>query len=452
MNKYRLLISCFLVLSCSLVGNTQKSTTPTLVIEKTHFLVDEYIPIKIEGLKKEQLFTLKITSYDRKNRPWIAQANYQANKKGCVDLAKIAPINGDYQGVDGMGLFWSALYNGVPLEEAPQRGTFARRASLTYNTTIELEIEKKIVATKKITRSFPDPKVKETTVTHNGLQGKLFYPEDTAIKGAIIVLAGSDGGITSAEWRAALFAANGIPALALAFFDYETLPEDLIELPLEYVSKAVEHLKVVKGFDKIGIYGFSKGSELTLSYASFVANNGLDALIACSPSAYVWQGINRKVDVKSSWTLDGQPLPFVPWQYNQEVIQMLSARGPKQFRQLYGFSLQSPKNKEALAKARIPVENIKVPSLFIAGTEDGSWPATDMAQLMVNSIKKNNPKQQVEFLSYPKVGHLIYADYLPATDSERQSGQIFGGNIAANAHARSDSWQKIKAFFKQHLK
>ena len=39
--------------------------------------------------------------------PWRARAVLEADERGVVDLARQAPAEGSYAGVDAMGLFWS---------------------------------------------------------------------------------------------------------------------------------------------------------------------------------------------------------------------------------------------------------------------------------------------------------------------------------------------------------
>lgn len=447
--KKMVLSSLLLVFTGMLWG--QKNIVPKIQLSQTEFLVDEEIDLAITGLSPNLRFEIEATTFDQRRRPWIAKATFISDKKGKEKLSKIKPIEGTYSEADGMGLFWSGLYRGIPLDSTGSRGTFSRRANLEYETLISLKIDDQIVDSVRIVRRFLANGVKRERVEANGIIGELFLPSQANIEGAVLVLAGSDGGITSAEWRAALLASNGIPALALAYFEYENLPEDLIELPLEYVQRAVNFLKKDRNYNKVGIIGFSKGSELTLTYCSKVKNNQIDAIVAIAPSTYVWQGINNQLEVKSSWTLDGKPLDFIPWQYNEEVINMLRQQGPKKFRTLYEYSLASEKNKGAIEKGVLDLQEANAPVLLVAGTEDGSWPSDKMSQTLMKKLQDTNYSYPYKALIYEGAGHLIYWDFLPATDCERQGGQIFGGEVLATAKARRESWERIKKMLLKSL-
>lgn len=425
--------------------------SPKLIVEGNTFLVDEVIDISIDGLKKGQQFKVTATTFDRRNRPWIAEGNYSAESSKVHKIGDLVPKSGTYTGKDPMGLFWSANINGSPLDSLGSRGTFARRATLTYRTLFELEIDGELKDSISIYRSFQNSSVEAEEIQDEQVKARLFKPTNSTSERVIIVMAGSDGGRTSAEWRAALFASNGIPAVALAYFDYEGLPEDLIELPLEYLQRVVRLLKNEYGYSKVGLFGFSKGSEHTLTYSSKVKDNGVDAIAVVSPSSYVWQGINATVDVKSSWTLEGQPLDFVPWKYNQAVIDMFRAGGPRYLRVMYEHSLNSPENEEQVKKATLSLEEASAPLLAIAGTEDGSWPADRMMKELMQRLNKANYAYDYDAMIFEGAGHLIYSDYLPVTDSIRQSGQIFGGNIESNIEARRKAWPAILMFFEMHL-
>ncbi|MEM8887464.1 MAG: acyl-CoA thioesterase/bile acid-CoA:amino acid N-acyltransferase family protein [Bacteroidota bacterium] len=435
----------FLFLS-SILSHTCLAQTASLEISGQTQFVSDTCSIRVKGLAPNQVATISARILDQRNRPWLSSASFKANKEGLIDLTTQAPFEGSYTGVDPMGLFWSASYRGLSPDST--NAVFSRRALFTYATQIYLEVDGQVLDSLRFARKFLGEDVRRDSVANGDLKAIYYQPQKPKVKGALIVLAGSDGGITSADWRAALLASHGIPALALAFFDYEGLPEDLIELPLEYLDQAVKFLKG-KNHERIGILGFSKGSEFTLAYASKMSHD-LAAVVAISPSTYVWQGINRNVDVKSSWTKDGQALDFVKWQYNQEVIGMLRSSGPKRFSLLYTHSLQAT-DSLSLKKAELNLDKARCPSLLIAGTDDGSWPADVMVERLYQQKKSIRPDAPIEKMIFPDAGHLIYFDFLPATDSRRQGPQIFGGNISANAYARRKAWPRILTFLYEHL-
>ena len=157
-------------------------------------------------------------------------------------------------------------------------------------------------------------------VTENGLVADFFTDPSVQSSKAIIMLGGSEGGKSWSRIRRpiALLVERGYSLLSLAYFKSEGLPSSLEEIPLEYFEKAFGWLSSQTGIvpDEYAILGGSKGSEAALLLGSRYPQ--VKAVIAFSPSSVVWQGIptNRfeiGKDVKSSWSCNGQGLPFLPY-------------------------------------------------------------------------------------------------------------------------------------------
>lgn len=85
-----------------------------------------------------------------------------------------------------------------------------------------------------------------------------------------------------------MFSENGISALGICYWNVEGLPNQLIRVPIEPFEKAVQWLKE-KGYEKIFIYGISKGAELALLTASLIKD--ISGVVALSPSHCVWGGM-----------------------------------------------------------------------------------------------------------------------------------------------------------------
>ena len=83
----------------------------------------------------------------------------------------------------------------------------------------------------------------------------------------MIVMSGSNGGMTLTKQEAEFYHRNGIPSLALALFRTKQTPKELSRVPVEFVEKAAAWLKK-QGYKQIGIDGTSKGSEMALIAAS----------------------------------------------------------------------------------------------------------------------------------------------------------------------------------------
>jgi len=163
-----------------------------------------------------------------------------------------------------------------------------------------------------------------------------FYCEPSAIpRPGILLLGGSEGGRPIKHWPM-LLAQNGYAVPAVAYFKERGLPNTLEMIPLEYVDTPIawlrNHTNVVPG--SIFVWGGSKGAELTLLLAS--RKPEIQGIIALSPCSVVWAGIaDNRFSAKSSLSLHGQPLPFVPYDLSAGFEQ----NDPLATRKLYERSL-----------------------------------------------------------------------------------------------------------------
>ena len=113
-------------------------------------------------------------------------------------------------------------------------------------------------------------KKENVSVEAEGFEG-ILYPGNGQKDKVLIVMSGSDGGMTLTRQEALFYHRNGIPALALALFKTKQTPKELSRVPLEYVEKAIGWLKK-QGYEKNGIDGTSKGSEMALVAASMFSS------------------------------------------------------------------------------------------------------------------------------------------------------------------------------------
>jgi hypothetical protein len=70
-------------------------------------LWDQARTITISRVKPGSVVTVTTRS-PRPTGLWIARASFRADRAGVVDLARVAPVSGSYQGVSAMGLVWWA--------------------------------------------------------------------------------------------------------------------------------------------------------------------------------------------------------------------------------------------------------------------------------------------------------------------------------------------------------
>ena len=287
-----------------------------------------------------------------------------------------------------------------------------------------------------------------------GLVGTLFLPPASASRGAVLALGGAGGGLS--EGAARTLASEGFAALALAYFGFDGLPRELVEIPLEYFEGAIAWLKRHPMVDpgRVAVAGNSKGGELALLLGATYPGD-VGAVVGYAPSAVVWQGIPFDREVyhggpRSPWSLHGRAVPFVAWARPGavEMIRMTEALiedRPISTRAFYERALQ---NEAAVAAAGVPVERIEGPVLLISGTDDRLWPSTRLSEMAIERLEANGHPFPREHLRYEGAGHMLAPPgYEPAASWTRRFE--LGGNREADELANADSWPRVVGFLKK---
>jgi dienelactone hydrolase len=223
------------------------------------------------------------------------------------------------------------------------------------------------------------------------------------------------------------------------------LPQRLVEIPLEYFKKALDWLAAQSTVDRrqLAVLGASKGAELALLLASRFPE--IKAVIAYVPSHVVWQGIG----FGSTWTWQGQPLPFVPYKPGAGGYDPKNPTRPINLRGLYLGSLE---DREAERAAAIPVERINGPVMLISGEDDQVWPSRLMADRVIARLKEHGHKHAAGHLTYASAGHGIMSYYWPTARPKTSSVYSTGGTAKADAFAQADSWPRVLQLLRESLR
>jgi uncharacterized protein len=125
------------------------------------------------------------------------------------------------------------------------------------------------------------------------------------------------------------------------------------------------------------VVGVSKGAEAALLLAG--RDPRIQAVTALAPTHVVWANVGPGIDGRthpwrSSWTLGGAPLPFVPYDEEWEP----GEEQPPSYRGLYTQSLTTFAGM--VPRATIPVETIGGQVLVAAGGDDQVWPSETAAR------------------------------------------------------------------------
>lgn len=241
--------------------------------------------------------------------------------------------------------------------------------------------------------------------------GSFTVPEGEGPFPGVVALSGSGGGIPG--WWGDLLAPHGIAVLAAAYFGIEPLPSALCEIPVETIAAAGAWLRdrseIRDGL--VGLVGGSKGAELALVAATTYPDL-FGRVAAVAPQSVTWFGVDLTGEIadassRSSWTLDGQPVPFVP-----PVPGVDFERTERGLRSV-GIYTAALQQTEAVAAAAIPVERATGPLLLLSGGDDGACPSTTMARIIVERMEAHGRGADVSHLDFPECGHVVVRPWPP---------------------------------------
>ena len=437
----------------ALADSATGSSELNIVATPSIALYGEPFSWKVSGLRPGEKVTIRAASTDARRISWESEAIFEADASGGVDLGVQAPVAGGYGDADVFGLLWSMKPTG------PESGKpIAYRNDGINGWTVDLTAVDSAGATAetrfRCVSQRPGEALVRVPLEQDGLKGFLYYPAEGGPFPGVILLGGSEGGLL--EMWARTLAANGFACLTLAWFGHPGVPDELVEIPLEYFDRAVNWMKAQPKIKAggLGLMGGSKGGEAALLVAS--RNSGFRAVVALTPAAHMWEGHTMKFfapDYRpvSSWSLGGKPLPYIPFKVTPAEKE-LEQKGElasfvKFFRE--GLTAADPETAEMAA---IPVEKITAPILLISGTDDRIWPAEEFCAILMARLKKARFPYEVKHLSIEKGGHSSCLPWLvTANRGLLIDGNPSGGSPQADARGGYRSWAETIAFLHRHL-
>jgi dienelactone hydrolase len=419
-------------------------------------------------LRPFERVVIRATTKDDDNRRWLSHAHFHADESGRVDTSASQSHDGTYRGISPMGLFWSMRLEGA---HAKGRTTFAKLGASPNRVSLEIELGGHSVASAQLDRNFLAPgtetddlKVgdnsRDARTQNSGHVGRLFLPPGRGPHPVVIVLSGTGGGFDLD--KAGVLSRHGFATLALAYFGIPPLPTWLHRIPLDYFEAALTWLSAQPKLDlqRVGVLGVSRGAELALLLGTKFPQ--IRAIVAYAPSSVAWAAGGRDKatgQLIPSWTWRGEPVPFAPLPLRgfmlRSAVPVALARRPVMFRNLFRAGLR---NREAIARAAIPVEQIRSPLLLFSGGDDHLWPAADMCEAILARLTDHHFPHAVEYVNYPGAGHMLRYPHLPTTSRQSRNPHLrnarfsFGGSPAADAQANADSWLRAIAFLRSSLR
>jgi dienelactone hydrolase len=424
------------------------------------------ISVTPPGARLDQPTTLDVSGIDAGTRVELrlrnhrlraeARATFQAEENGTVNTARHAPLDGDYEGIDAAGLFWSARFD-EGADTATMIAALSSLEPLTYTATAHVEDAQ--IAAVDFTRLLLARNVVRTPIRDGRLRGTLFAPEDAIECPAVVVIGGSDGGDLY-TFVAALLAAHGFVAISLAYFGHDDLPPHLINIPVEYFVEAVTWLSARPEVRSVGVLGFSRGAEAAL--LTGVTCSDVRAVVALVPGTLTGGGVSGAdftALAKPAWTLNGAPLPLLPPAWDpvsmKEAQEAFTTGRPLAAKPGILRSVESAGDR--INDVAIRVEQIGGPILLMSGEDDQLWPCSRFAEIAEQRLRAAAFPYSFEHRRYPGAGHFgCLPPNLPAATAIARHPVVpmlfaFGGTPRHNAAASADLWPRIVAFLHEHL-
>ena len=398
----------------------------TLDITPQRLMADEAATIHAAGLQPREHVILQADLVDGAGAPWAARADFVADEAGAIDTSKQAPVKGSYRIVSAMGLIWSMTPVAKNVHSYRPPHDFGMQ-------TIHFHLEQngKETASAQLEQAFLGEGVRQVKLTGE-LHGTLFLPATAGPHPGVLVVGGSEGGMPAG--KAAWLASHGYAALALAYFRFSGLPNELANIPLEYFGQALAWMKQSpeNNPDKLAVMGTSRGGELALQLGSMYPD--IKAVVAYVPANVRYPSCCGR-DFRAAWTWKGQGLAFV----------RPNSRNPV-----------DPSSREAMAAA-IPVELTHGPILVVSAEDDGIWPSSSMTESVISRLKQAHFAYTTVRLNYPHAGHRAGNPVIVPTWSsgvtQPLSGEQenYGGNREGNALSSLDAIPKVLDFLQQSL-
>ena len=419
------------------------TSMPRIVVTPDDAMIDLPRVIRAEGFAPRSAVEITATLVQNDGTTWRSRATFLADAAGRVDLATSAPLNGAYAGVSPMGLVWS-------MRQVAAGGPVRSMVAPHVVELVAVGVDNR-TARGACTQHFLAPGVTRKEIHEGGMVGTLFTPPGAGPHPALMMLAGSGGGLM--ETRAALFAAHGFQSFALGYFNVPGLKPTISKTPLEYFEAGLQWMRttLAPARNFVAVCGVSRGGELSLLLGATFPDL-VSAVIAYVPSPFTHGVLNAGHPGEDrhapSWTYRGTPLPVLS-RDNRAANWDLFDKAPAPRAQTPAF-LSVLGDTAAMARSMIPLERIRGPVMMISGADDGLWPSEHFSEIAEGRLRTAQHRRPVRHLRNPDTGHSIQFPYVPSTVLARRhavSGIMmrYGGTEAGNARANETHWPEVLA-------
>ena len=272
--------------------------------------------------------------------------------------------------------------------------------------------------------------VRETTLTDS--EGVLLEP-DGATTG-VLVLSGSSGRIETDRCR--MLASHGVAAASIRYFGGPGQPDEARLIPLETFDDVLADLH--SRYQRLVVLGTSWGAQAALLLGTL--HPEIDAVVGISPTYVSWAGLSDERPQRSSWTLRGEQMPFVP--FDDEAIEdaVKEAGGElPSFCEAYLSALE--KYADRVPAATMPVERIAGDVVLVAGGGDALWPSVLAAEV----VRRRRTAHDLEtvVVTHPDAGHRVVLPGEPGLPLSQRLA--WGGSETADRELGLRAWPEIAA-------
>lgn len=221
--------------------------------------------------------------------------------------------------------------------------------------------------------------VRTFSVAEDGFFGAYYEPKEIRYPGkGMVVCSGTDGSYLFTQLGAEMFFEEGMPVIALGYWNQEGTPYDPVNIPVEYMQNACLWLKNEKGLHP-GVWGISLGGELSLLCGSLFQD--IECVVAAAPVHIVAQtgSFNGGLHFAkgSPFSYNGEPLPYVGVSNEKaaEYVRRMKRNFFRRFEPDMLFYYEEILKREHDPAADIQVEKINGPVLLISGGADVMVPS-----------------------------------------------------------------------------
>ncbi len=272
--------------------------------------------------------------------------------------------------------------------------------------------------------------MRETTLT--GSEGVLLEPEGATT--GVLVLSGSSGRIETDRCR--MLTSHGVAAASIRYFGGPGQPAEARLMPLETFDDVLTDLH--SRYERLVVLGTSWGAQAALLLGTL--HPEIDAVVGISPTHVSWAGLSEERPQRSSWTLRGEPVPFVPFDDEavEDAVKEAGAELPS-FCEAYLSALE--KYADRVPAATIPVERIAGEVVLVAGGADALWPSV----LFAEAVRRRRTAHDLETIvvSHPDAGHRVVLPGEPVLPLSRRIA--WGGSEEADRELGLRAWPEIAA-------